>query len=83
VFYAKGIILQEEDYYYSGKVFVSSWDAEAGQMAEMLTIRFDYTKMSSPWTCTCVTSNTLVEVSMAEAERILNLWGLQRLNYVP
>ena len=81
VFCVKGAVLQEEDYYYSGKTFVPSWDPDASKVSEMVTIHYDYAKTNSPWTCSHVTSNGLTHLSLAEAEDVLRSWGLERLNY--
>ena len=81
VFYLNGAITGEEDYYYSGKTFVPSYDPEAGTMSEMLTIHYDYANTNAPWTCIHSTTNDLKHLSLGEAAMLLESWGLHRLTY--
>ena len=81
VLYPNGKLSLEEDYYYSGKSFVPNWDPDAGTISEMVTIQFDYTKTDSPWKCYHRSKEDLAEIPLNEAERIIQSWGLKRLNY--
>lgn len=81
VLYPGGNLTVEEDYYYSGKTFVPAWDPDAGTISEGITIRYDYTTTNAPWKCFYCNKDNLAEIPLDEAERVLQSWGLKRLNY--
>jgi hypothetical protein len=74
------------DSYYSGRKFLSKIDSDSPEHSERLTIEYNYESARNgkePWTC-ILDSDTADEgstISLAEAERILQKWGIKRLNY--
>jgi hypothetical protein len=51
--------------------------------SETLSIRYEYGKPESPWTCWREFDGKLEELSLPEAEKLLRTWGIERLNYAP
>lgn len=84
VFYESGKWKEEEDYYYSGKKYMSG-DPDAGKLHESITInyRFGENGIAGVWTCHYQGANKAIDdtITLKEAEEILKSWGLTRLNY--
>jgi hypothetical protein len=84
VAYQDGKRTWEEDYYYSGRKFDGSIiDPDSGTAWEKITVHYDYTAPKEPWRCHVLSDRHggLTKITLQEAERILETWGLSRLNY--
>ena len=84
VAYSNGKRTWEEDYYYSGRTFDGSIiDPDSGTVLETMTVHYDYTAPEHPWSCYVVSDRHggLNRIPLQDAERILESWGLTRLNY--
>ena len=76
-------IITETDIYYSGKVYVDNSFHEAPYSKERLEFEYSYNneeKGVSPWNIIYRTTN-FPEISFQKAEKLIQSWGINRLNY--
>jgi hypothetical protein len=83
VLYASGQWELEQDYYFSGKTFPSH-DPDAGTVPEELIVSYAFIPFpgyDKGWTCYYDgPTNVLHKISLEDAEKILQSWGIKRLD---
>lgn len=88
-----GHLLRETDFYYSGKKYRSEFESDQTDWEE-LSISYNFEAAHAgkePWRCVIncgphyrrATNTSMVDgqVTLEEAEKILDQWGIRRLNY--